>query len=71
MVCETPMDEFCEAIFSEMGTKYLKSRGLLLGDIIESSMLTSSTLLAIPNNFTSSLFQLSGMLGDISEPGDC
>lgn len=40
----TPLEEFWDFIFFDLGSDYLLAEGLQLGEILESSLLTSATV---------------------------
>lgn len=65
MVEGIPIEEFWEIFFSQAGANYLGQRGLLVGDIIESSNSSSATRSALPQSVSGPTFGLSGTLGDI------
>lgn len=59
------IEEFWEIIFSLAGANYLGQRGVLVGDIIESSNSSLATLFALPQLLNGPTCGLSGTLGDI------
>lgn len=46
---DIPIQKFWEIIFSPAGAHYLNSRGLIIGNIVESSSSTSANLFDLPN----------------------
>lgn len=59
------VESFSEVIFSNASTKYMRAKGLIIGEIIESLRSTLVTLSKLPPNFNKNMFRLVGTLGDI------
>lgn len=62
---DIPVHSFWEIIFSPAGRDYLRSRGLLVGEVIESSTSTSATLSDLPNTQRNLNMELHGSIHDI------
>lgn len=65
VIQDIPIQSFWEIIFLAEGANYLHSRGIIIGDLIESSTSTSATLSDLPAPRENIIMAMHGGISDI------